>query len=103
MPNFGNPFTRRDARDERGRFGALPIAGVRQLGEADERGGRQTVGIQRDGDGKFHTVRRGQGNRAADIEEELQEEITLSDPDTVADYLRFHLGQEKSKSASRCC
>lgn len=37
------------------------------------------------------------------LEEELQEEITLSDPDTVADYLRFHLGQEKSKSASRCC
>ncbi|EMT8644242.1 JAB domain-containing protein [Neisseria gonorrhoeae] len=29
------------------------------------------------------------------LEEELQEEITLSDPDTVADYLRFHLGQEK--------
>lgn len=31
------------------------------------------------------------------LAEELQEEITLSDPDpdTVADYLRFHLGQEK--------
>lgn len=29
------------------------------------------------------------------LAEELQESIVLSDPDTVADYLRFHLGQEK--------
>lgn len=29
------------------------------------------------------------------LAEELQESIVLSDPATVADYLRFHLGQEK--------
>ena len=29
------------------------------------------------------------------LAEELQESIVLSDPDTVADYLRLHLGHEK--------
>ncbi len=92
---FGNPFTRRDARDERGRFGALPIAGVRQLGEADEAEVGKLSAYKGMGTASFtqFAVVREIGRRI--LEEELQEEITLSDPDTVADYLRFHLGQEK--------
>ena len=87
-------LVRRNARYERGRFGPLFVERVWQFGEADEVDAKTLAAYKGMGLASYtqFAVVKEIGRRI--LGEDLQEQMVLSNPKSVADYLRPYLGHE---------